>query len=138
MRHVTFCFTFDDSVFKPKDEEPYGRLNPKVALAFSSLLPHTEFLSVQKTTKWIHRQFRWIIPFGRSCLIPNLRSVTLLDEKKSKSLNISFVSYISEAAASLLDQRLHLHIVPRTELVSLSSPVRLEFIQSVTVFKHTR
>jgi hypothetical protein len=32
-------------------------------------------------------------------------------------------SYISEAAASLLDQRLHLHIVPRTELVSLSSPV---------------
>ncbi|KAF8883712.1 hypothetical protein BD779DRAFT_818290 [Infundibulicybe gibba] len=32
--------------FKPKDEEPYGRLNPK-------------------TTKWIHRQFQWIIPFGR-------------------------------------------------------------------------
>ncbi|TFY82528.1 hypothetical protein EWM64_g1486 [Hericium alpestre] len=71
------------AVFKPKDEEPYGRLNPK-------------------TTKWIHRQFRWIIPFGRSCLIPNL-------------------SYISEAAASLLDQRLNLHIVPRTQLVSLSS-----------------
>ncbi|KAF8504243.1 phosphatidylinositol 3 and 4-kinase-domain-containing protein [Hysterangium stoloniferum] len=71
-------------VFKPKDEEPYGRLNPK-------------------TTKWIHRQFRWIIPFGRSCLIPNL-------------------SYISEAAASLLDERLQLYIVPRTELVSFSSP----------------
>ena len=33
-------------------------------------------------------------------------------------------SYISEAAASLLDERLELHIVPRTELVSLSSPVR--------------
>ena len=32
-------------------------------------------------------------------------------------------SYISEAAASLLDRRLDLHIVPRTELVSLSSPV---------------
>ena len=32
-------------------------------------------------------------------------------------------SYISEAAASLLDQRLHLYIVPRTELVSLSSSV---------------
>ncbi|ESK85210.1 phosphatidylinositol 4-kinase type ii subunit alpha [Moniliophthora roreri MCA 2997] len=72
------------AVFKPKDEEPYGRLNPK-------------------TTKWIHRQFRWIIPFGRACLIPNL-------------------SYISEAAASLLDERLDLHIVPPTRLVSLSSP----------------
>ncbi|KAL4074043.1 hypothetical protein J3A83DRAFT_4357909 [Scleroderma citrinum] len=72
------------AVFKPKDEEPYGRLNPK-------------------TTKWLHRQFRWIIPFGRSCLIPNL-------------------SYISEAAASLLDERLCLNIVPRTQLVSLSSP----------------
>ncbi|KAJ8489486.1 hypothetical protein ONZ51_g2919 [Trametes cubensis] len=72
------------AVFKPKDEEPYGRLNPK-------------------TTKWLHRQFRWIIPFGRACLIPNL-------------------SYISEAAASLLDERLDLNIVPRTQLVSLSSP----------------
>ncbi|KAF8161071.1 phosphatidylinositol 3 and 4-kinase-domain-containing protein [Crassisporium funariophilum] len=71
------------AVFKPKDEEPYGRLNPK-------------------TTKWIHRQFRWIIPFGRACLIPNL-------------------SYISEAAASLLDDRLDLHLVPPTQLVSLSS-----------------
>ncbi|KAG1752928.1 phosphatidylinositol 3 and 4-kinase-domain-containing protein [Suillus lakei] len=72
------------AVFKPKDEEPYGRLNPK-------------------TTKWLHRQFRWIIPFGRACLIPNL-------------------SYISEAAGSLLDERLGLNIVPRTQLVSLSSP----------------
>ncbi|CAL1707082.1 unnamed protein product [Somion occarium] len=72
------------AVFKPKDEEPYGNLNPK-------------------TTKWLHRQFRWVIPFGRACLIPNL-------------------SYISEAAASLLDRRLNLYIVPRTELVSLSSP----------------
>lgn len=34
-------------------------------------------------------------------------------------------SYISEAAASLLDERLDLHIVPRTQLVSLSSPVRM-------------
>ncbi|KAJ7497289.1 phosphatidylinositol 3 and 4-kinase-domain-containing protein [Mycena latifolia] len=72
------------AVFKPMDEEPFGRLNPK-------------------TTKWVHRQFRWIIPFGRACLIPNL-------------------SYISEAAASLLDNRLQLHIVPPTQLVSLSSP----------------
>jgi len=38
-------------VFKPKDEEPYGRLNPK-------------------WTKWMHRM---CCPccFGRSCLIPN-------------------------------------------------------------------
>lgn len=71
-------------VFKPKDEEPYGNANPKL-------------------TKWIHRQFKWIIPFGRACLIPNL-------------------SYISEAAASLLDERLGLNIVPRTELVSFASP----------------
>lgn len=33
------------------------------------------------------------------------------------------ISYISEAAASLLDERLSLHIVPRTQLVSLSSQV---------------
>lgn len=32
-------------------------------------------------------------------------------------------SYISEAAASLLDRRLDLYIVPPTYLVSLSSPV---------------
>ncbi|KAL0574956.1 Phosphatidylinositol 4-kinase LSB6 [Marasmius crinis-equi] len=82
LRNVSHRHHF--SVFKPKDEEPYGRLNPK-------------------TTKWLHRQFRWIIPFGRACLIPNL-------------------SYISEAAASFLDERLNLHIVPPTRLVSLSSP----------------
>jgi hypothetical protein len=39
------------------------------------------------------------------------------------------LSYISEAAASLLDTRLNLHIVPKTQLVSLSSPVGLhEFL----------
>ncbi|KAI8578952.1 hypothetical protein K450DRAFT_272397 [Umbelopsis ramanniana AG] len=39
-------------VFKPKNEEPYGHLNPK-------------------WTKWVHRN---LFPccFGRSCLIPNL------------------------------------------------------------------
>jgi phosphatidylinositol 4-kinase type 2 len=52
-------------VFKPKDEEPYGRLNPK-------------------TTKWLHRKLRWIVPFGRSCLIPNLRHV------HKRSLLLSF------------------------------------------------
>jgi len=38
---------------------------------------------------------------------------------------LMFCSYISEAAASLLDTRLNLHIVPMTQLVSLSSPVSL-------------
>lgn len=39
-------------------------------------------------------------------------------------LPLMFLSYISEAAASLLDERLDLHIVPPTQLVSFSSPVR--------------
>lgn len=38
-------------VFKPKDEEPYGRLNPK-------------------WMKWLHRLCCPCL-FGRSCLIPN-------------------------------------------------------------------
>ncbi|KAL8290645.1 hypothetical protein RQP46_002903 [Phenoliferia psychrophenolica] len=71
-------------IFKPKDEEPYGRLNPKF-------------------TKWVHRNFlSRVIPFGRACLIPQL-------------------SYLSEAAASLLDRRLDAHIVPRTEVVDLNA-----------------
>ncbi|KZO97570.1 hypothetical protein CALVIDRAFT_479867 [Calocera viscosa TUFC12733] len=71
-------------VFKPKDEEPYGKMNPKLV-------------------KWLHRNFFWWIGWGRACLIPNL-------------------SYISEAAACLLDERLELNIVPQTGLASLSSP----------------
>ncbi|KAH9445580.1 hypothetical protein Pst134EB_023418 [Puccinia striiformis f. sp. tritici] len=73
-------------IFKPKDEEPYGAMNPK-------------------WTKWAHRVFLapLIGGFGRGCLIPNL-------------------SYLSEAAASLLDRRLQTYIVPRTEVISISSP----------------
>jgi hypothetical protein len=41
--------------------------------------------------------------FGRACLVPNF-------------------SYLSEAGASLLSDRLELYIVPHTSLVSLSSP----------------
>ena len=69
-------------VFKPKNEEPYGELNPKLM-------------------KWLHRT---IFPcfFGRSCLIPNL-------------------SYISEAAACVLDRQLQTYIVPYTDVVWLSS-----------------
>jgi len=69
-------------VFKPKDEEPYGRLNPK-------------------WTKWMHRM---CCPccFGRSCLIPNQ-------------------GYMSEAGASLVDQKLGLSVVPNTKVIKLAS-----------------
>lgn len=69
-------------VFKPKDEEPYGRLNPK-------------------WTKWMHKL---CCPccFGRACLIPNQ-------------------GYLSEAGASLVDQRLKLNVVPKTKVVALVS-----------------
>lgn len=64
-------------VFKPKDEEPYGRLNPK-------------------WTKWMHKL---CCPccFGRSCLIPNQ-------------------GYLSEAGAGLVNEKLHLDIVPKTKV----------------------
>ena len=54
-----------------------------------------------KWTKWIHRN---LFPFffGRACLIPNL-------------------SYVSEAAAYVLDCQLRTNIVPYTDVVSLSS-----------------
>lgn len=54
-----------------------------------------------KWTKWIHRN---LFPFffGRACLIPNL-------------------SYVSEAAAYVLDTQLRTHLVPYTDIVSLSS-----------------
>lgn len=69
-------------VFKPKDEEPYGRLNPK-------------------WTKWMHKL---CCPccFGRECLIPNQ-------------------GYLSEAGASLVDQKLGLKVVPKTKVVRLVS-----------------
>ncbi|KAF9981612.1 phosphatidyl inositol kinase [Mortierella antarctica] len=69
-----FCRNMDNKivgVFKPKNEEPYGQLNPKWA-------------------KWIHRN---LFPccFGRSCLIPNLgyisESATSLVDRRLK-LNI--------------------------------------------------
>ena len=66
-------------VFKPKDEEPYGQLNPK-------------------WTKWMHKL---CCPccFGRSCLVLNQ-------------------GYLSEAGASLVDERLQLGIVPNTKVTS--------------------
>lgn len=54
-----------------------------------------------KWTKWIHRN---LFPFffGRACLIPNL-------------------SYVSEAAAYVLDTQLRTNLVPYTDIVALSS-----------------
>ncbi|KAF7715540.1 Phosphatidylinositol 3-/4-kinase family protein [Penicillium ucsense] len=54
-----------------------------------------------KWTKWLHRN---LFPcfFGRACLIPNL-------------------SYVSEAAAYVLDARLRTNMVPYTDIVYLSS-----------------
>ncbi|QPG94997.1 hypothetical protein C2857_007487 [Epichloe festucae Fl1] len=54
-----------------------------------------------KWNKWIHRN---LFPccFGRACLIPNL-------------------SYVSEAAAYVLDNQLRTHLVPYTDVVWLSS-----------------
>lgn len=54
-----------------------------------------------KWTKWIHRN---LFPcfFGRACLIPNL-------------------SYVSEAAAYVLDTRLQTYVVPYTDVVYFSS-----------------
>ncbi|XP_027873481.1 phosphatidylinositol 4-kinase type 2-alpha [Xiphophorus couchianus] len=69
-------------VFKPKNEEPYGQLNPK-------------------WTKWLQKL---CCPccFGRDCLVLNQ-------------------GYLSEAGASLVDQKLELNIVPRTKVVYLAS-----------------
>ncbi|XP_051559848.1 phosphatidylinositol 4-kinase type 2-alpha isoform X2 [Myxocyprinus asiaticus] len=66
-------------VFKPKNEEPYGQLNPK-------------------WTKWLQKL---CCPccFGRDCLVLNQ-------------------GYLSEAGASLVDQKLELNIVPRTKIGS--------------------
>ena len=64
-------------VFKPKDEEPYGILNPK-------------------WTKWMQKS---CCPccFGRGCLVLNQ-------------------GYLSEAGASLVDQKLKLNVVPKTRV----------------------
>ncbi|MGH0145079.1 UNVERIFIED_CONTAM: hypothetical protein FKN15_028816 [Acipenser sinensis] len=69
-------------VFKPKNEEPYGQLNPK-------------------WTKWLQKL---CCPccFGRDCLVLNQ-------------------GYMSEAGASLVDQKLELNIVPRTKVVYMAS-----------------
>ena len=73
--------------------EVVGVFKPKDEEPYASRNP--------KWTKWIHRN---LFPcfFGRECLIPNL-------------------SYVSEAAAFVLDTRLRTHLVPYTDIVYLSS-----------------
>lgn len=91
------------SIFKPKNEEPYGvsrRCGEETTFANPNLLQSLN----PKWSKWFHRHiFGPFIGFGRACLIPNF-------------------SYLSEAGASLLSDRLSVYIVPPTQLVSLSSP----------------
>lgn len=74
-------------------KEPNGVFKPKDEEPYGPFSP--------KWTKWLHRTF-FPCFFGRSCLIPNL-------------------GYVCEAAASLLDSRLRIGLVPHTEVLSLSS-----------------
>lgn len=75
------------------DGKVVGVFKPKDEEPYASRNP--------KWTKWIHRN---LFPcfFGRACLIPNL-------------------SYVSEAAAYVLDNRLRTNLVPYTDIVYLSS-----------------
>ena len=75
------------------DGKVVGVFKPKDEEPYASRNP--------KWTKWIHRN---LFPcfFGRECLIPNL-------------------SYVSEAAAYVLDTRLRTNLVPYTDIVYLSS-----------------
>ncbi|KAI9793803.1 MAG: phosphatidyl inositol kinase [Piccolia ochrophora] len=78
---------------RTSDQKIVGVFKPKDEEPYASRNP--------KWTKWIHRN---LFPccFGRACLIPNL-------------------SYISEAAAHVLDSRLRTDLVPYTDIVYLSS-----------------
>ena len=75
------------------DGKVVGVFKPKDEEPYASRNP--------KWTKWLHRN---LFPcfFGRACLIPNL-------------------SYVSEAAAYVLDNRLRTNLVPYTDIVYLSS-----------------
>ncbi|GAA94335.1 uncharacterized protein L969DRAFT_53056 [Mixia osmundae IAM 14324] len=77
------------------DRKTLGIFKPKDEEPYGAANP--------KWTKWVHRKLGGIIGFGRACLIPGL-------------------SYVTEEAASVLDRQLGTHIVPRTEVIKLSSP----------------
>jgi phosphatidylinositol 4-kinase type 2 len=74
--------------------DPIGIFKPKDEEPFASLNP--------KWPKYFQRVLCFCC-FGRSCLIPN-------------------VGYLSETAASLVDERLNLFVVPKTRVVKLASP----------------
>lgn len=82
-------------VFKPKNEEPYGQLNPK-------------------WTKWLQKL---CCPccFGRDCLVLNQ-------------------GYLSEAGASLVDQKLELNIVPKTKVCTHTYTFRLHILNAFILF----
>lgn len=81
-------------VFKPKNEEPYGQLNPK-------------------WTKWLQKL---CCPccFGRDCLVLNQ-------------------GYLSEAGASLVDQKLELNIVPKTKVKTHTLSPHFKYIYIIAL-----
>lgn len=89
------------AVFKPKDEEPYGRFNPKWSKWFDSNKFRFEFFDLNFLLFRIQRSFCPCC-FGRGCLVPNQ-------------------GYLSEAGASIIDVQLKLKIVPRTGVVRLAA-----------------
>lgn len=76
-----------------------------------------------KWTKWAHRVLLapLIGGFGRSWYADAPLPTCGISLTCPHSL-IPNLSYLSEAAASLLDRRLALYIVPRTEVVDMASP----------------
>jgi hypothetical protein len=87
-------------VFKPKDEEPYAAGNPK-------------------WNKWIHRN---LFPcfFGRAWYV-DVSPASLPNANMLLPSLIPNLSYVSEAAAYVLDAQLRTHLVPYTDVVYLSS-----------------
>lgn len=80
-------------VFKPRDEEPYGSLSPKM-------------------TKWVHRNLFPCL-FGRSCLIPNIgyiaeSATSLLDRLLELNLvpYTDIVEFQSESFFSPISERI--------------------------------
>jgi phosphatidylinositol 4-kinase type 2 len=119
-------------VFKPKDEEPYGRLNPKVKHRAAPSLTSLIHLSYRRRSGYIDN-FGGLSRLVELALY--LTSGMVLSWRRCAYQLLIFCSYISEAAASLLDSRLNLHIVPKTQLVALSSPVSLYELLLSSVFE---
>ncbi|KAG8920936.1 phosphatidyl inositol kinase [Tulasnella sp. 417] len=103
-------------VFKPKDEEPVRRSSPRPEVGAQTLITLSSSMIVRapepKNNKMDTPQLFLVcnvaLPRPGNALTPPVICTQY--------------SYVSEAAASLLDDRLGLNIVPRTQLVSLSSP----------------